>query len=136
MDLDPHYADICRDPLTRATLDGLDANNFNPSNHIAKLIAPILTKMGATNVTTPLSVTGHTVGFAGYHCKGGVRMGASSATSSSTLTSNLWLSNNLFVAAETTGTSPDNITAGTCAIGPMANVGAEGIQIYLRVPAY
>jgi hypothetical protein len=70
MDLDPHYADICRDPLTGAALDGLDANNFNPSSYIAKPIAPILTKMGATNVTTSRSVAGHTVGFAGYHCKG------------------------------------------------------------------
>ncbi|MDA4113770.1 MAG: GMC family oxidoreductase N-terminal domain-containing protein [Thaumarchaeota archaeon] len=139
MDLDPHYTDIYGDPLTRATLDGVDANGYNLNVHITPLLAPLLTKMGATNVTlnkapSSLATAGHTVGFAGYHCKGGTRMGAKSSTSMINLYQQSWTSSNLFVTGETAGTSPDSITAGTHTIGPQAYVAAEGIVKYLKSP--
>ena len=37
MDLDPHYKDVYGDPLTRATLDGVDANGYNLNIYIAPL---------------------------------------------------------------------------------------------------
>jgi gluconate 2-dehydrogenase alpha chain len=140
MDLDPHYTDAYGDPLTRATLDGVDANGFNLNVYITPLLAPILTKMGASNVTvnkgpSSLAAAGHTVGFAGYHCKGGTRMGANSATSMINMYQQSWASNNLFVTGETSGTSPDGITAGTHTIGPQAYIAAEGIEMYLKSPS-
>ncbi|MGA2664116.1 MAG: hypothetical protein ABSF83_04155 [Nitrososphaerales archaeon] len=139
MDLDPHYTDIYGDALTRVTADGVDANGYNLNVYITPLLAPILTKMGASNVTkvagpSSLAAAGHTVGFAGYHCKGGTRMGVDSSTSMINMYQQCWLADNFFITGETAGTSPDGITAGTHTIGPQAYLAAEGIQKYLTSP--
>ena len=64
-DLDPHYTDLYGDPLSRVTADGVDQNNYNLNAYITPLLAPILTKMGASNVTlhagaASLAAAGHT----------------------------------------------------------------------------
>lgn len=139
-DLDPHYTDLYGDPLTRVTFDGVDANVFNSNTYITPLLEPILTKMGATNVTlnkgpASLAAAGHTVGFAGYHSKGGTRMGVSSNTSVVNKYQQSWTASNFFVTGESSSTVMDNITAGTHMIGPQCYLAAEGIRMYLSSPS-
>jgi gluconate 2-dehydrogenase alpha chain len=139
-DLDPHYADIYGDPLTRVNADGVDANGFNSNAYISPLLAPILTKMGASNVTKNagapnLAAAGHTTGQGpGYHQKGGTRMGSSSSTSVLNMWQQSWTNSNLFISGETAMPFADSITAGTHAIGPQAYLAAEGIEKYLASP--
>jgi gluconate 2-dehydrogenase alpha chain len=139
-DLDPHYTDIYGDPLTRVTADGVDANNYNLNAHITPLLAPILTKMGASSVTThpgaaSLAAAGHTIGQENsYHHKGGTRMGASSSTSMLNKWQQSWTTSNLFITGETAMPFADGITAGTHAIGPQCYLAAEGIRKYLASP--
>ena len=139
-DLDPHYTDLYGDPLARVTNDGVDQNNYNLNIHMAPLMAPILTKMGCTNVTThagaaSVAAAGHSVGQGGsYHHKGGTRMGASSGTSMLNMYQQSWAVQNLFITGESAMPLFDNITAGTHAIGPQAYLAAEGIAKYLASP--
>jgi gluconate 2-dehydrogenase alpha chain len=132
--LDPHYTDVYGDPLLRVTTD-FDVNSWNAADYLAPKAAEILTQMGCTNVTTnkgqPLST--HPNG-SNIHYRGGMRMGADSATS----TTNRWLQSwdvqNLFSCSESSDTFGDNTTAGTHIIGMMAYIAADGIRKYLQSP--
>jgi choline dehydrogenase-like flavoprotein len=122
------------------TSDGVDANGYNSNAHITPLLAPILTKMGASNVTmhagaASLAAAGHTTGQGGsYHHKGGTRMGANSGTSMLNKYQQCWATPNLFITGESAMPFTDNITAGTHPIGPQAYLAAEGIKKYLASP--
>lgn len=138
-DLDPQYTDIYGDPLTRVTGDGVDQNGFNLNAYITPKLSPILTKMGASNVAvspgpSSLATAGHTVGFAGYHVKGGTRMGANSSNSMLNLYQQSWATSNLFITGETAMPFFDSITPGTHAIGPQCYLAADGIKKYLSSP--
>jgi gluconate 2-dehydrogenase alpha chain len=139
-DVDPVYTDWYGDPLVRVTADGVDANAYNSNVYISPLLAPILTKMGASNVTkhpaaASLAAAGHTTGQGGsYHHKGGTRAGLSSSTSMLNAYQQSWTTPNLFIAGESTLPFTDNVTAGTHALGPTAFIAAEGIMKYLASP--
>lgn len=140
-DLDPHYTDVYGDPLSRVTADGTDQNNYNVNAYITPLLNPILTKMGASNITlhagaASFAASAHTTGQDGsYHHKGGMRMGASSSTSVLNMYQQSWTASNLFCTGEAAAPFADSITAGTHMIGPQTFLAAEGIQKYLASPS-
>ena len=139
-DLDPHYTDIYGDPLSRVTTDGVDANNYNLNIYMAPLLAPILTKMGCSNVTphagaASLAAAGHSLGQGGsYHHKGGTRMGADSSTSMLNMYQQSWTTSNFFITERAASPFYDNITAGTHMIGPQAYLAVGGHQEVPREP--
>jgi gluconate 2-dehydrogenase alpha chain len=134
VDLDPNYTDIYGDPVARLTL-GWTQNDINCSNYLAPKFAAILTKMGASNVTTSPMASTPSQNYAWQaHMRGGARLGVDPSTSVFNKWQQCWTSQNLFAAGEICNTTGDNTTAGTHAIGPTAYVAAEGIQMYLKSP--
>ena len=136
LDLDPHYTDLYGDPLARQTLDHI-ANGTNCSNVQAAAYAAILTKMGASNVTTtavqtPLSV--HVQNWSA-HTRCGARIGVDPATSVFNKWGQTWGSQNLFATGEIVHPAGDNTTTGgTHPAGALALICAEGVQKYLKSP--
>ena len=133
-DLDPHYTDIYGDPLSRVTNDGVDANNYNLNIYLAPLLAPILTKMGCSNVTTHagaanLAAAGHSarpgrvVSPQGRHAHGCGQQHLDAEHVPAVLGNS-----NLFITGESAMPFFDNITAGTHAIGPQAYPCGRGDQ--------
>lgn len=139
-DLDPVYTDLYGDPISRVTTDGTDQNNYNLNTYLTPLLEPILTKMGASNITlhagaTSLAASAHTTGQDGsYHHKGGTRMGASASTSELNMYQQDWAYSNLFITGESAMPYFDGITPGTHAVGPQTFLVGEGIQMYLKSP--
>ena len=134
-DLDPHYVDMFGDPIMRIAMN-LDSNALNASDYLAVACAPILTKLGATNIKT--TKTAHTSIAPNdrwsAHQRGGARMGANSQTSVFNKWLQSWNVDNLFSAGEHVIMLGDNVTAGTHGIAPMSYLSAEGIKMYLKSP--
>ncbi|MCW3994834.1 MAG: hypothetical protein NWE98_01630 [Candidatus Bathyarchaeota archaeon] len=135
IDLDPHYTDIYGDPLPRLTMDW-GMNTVKCANYLAPKYAEILTKMGATNVTTSANVTteSHTATWPA-HIRGGARAGSDQSTSVFNKWQQCWTCENLFAAGEATdATGSNTTTGGTHPAGAASYVAAEGIKKYLQSP--
>lgn len=135
VDLDPNYTDINGDPLARLTLDW-GMNTVNCANYLAPMYATILTKMGASNVTTSPSVTteSHTSTWPA-HMRGGARIGADPTVSVFNKYQQCWTCENLFAAGEATEPTGSNTTiGGTHPAGAGSYVAAESIIRYLQSP--
>jgi gluconate 2-dehydrogenase alpha chain len=135
MDLDPHYNDIYGDPVARLTLD-YGTNYIKCANNLAPKYAELLTKMGATNVTTsdPVTTETHASSWSA-HIRGGARIGTDPTISVFNKWQQCWTSENLFAAGEITEPTGDNTTTGgTHPAGAGSYVAAEGIKKYLASP--
>jgi gluconate 2-dehydrogenase alpha chain len=135
MDLDPHYTDIYGDPVARLTLD-YGTNYIKCANTLAPKYAELLTKMGATNVTTsdPVTTESHATSWSA-HIRGGARIGTDPTISVFNKWQQCWTSENLFAAGEITEPTGDNTTTGgTHPAGAGSYVAAEGIKKYLASP--
>jgi gluconate 2-dehydrogenase alpha chain len=133
-DLDPHYVDVYGDPLPRETLD-FGNNGAVGGNYLAGAVGAIFSKMGANVLTTPAVPPGssHEYTFQ-LHRRGGLRLGANSATSVFNKFQQAWQANNFFAAGEVCSTMGNTVTAGTHSFGPECYVAAEGIEQYLQSP--
>lgn len=143
IDLDPHYTDAYGDPISRITHDWTP-NVYNGATYLVNQIKPILTAMGASNITVGATVAPYTyhTDWWGHHLRGGLRVGtdpmAGTASAWAALSSynQLYLTSttgvNYFAAGEITNTTGNNATAGTHAAGPQSYRAAEGIDKYLR----
>jgi gluconate 2-dehydrogenase alpha chain len=137
VDLDPHYTDLYGDPLSRQTLDQI-ANGTNCSNAQAAAYAAILTKMGATNVSSSAVQVPQSTHLQNWsaHTRGGCRIGTDDTVSAFNMYGEQWNSPNLFAAGEITLPNGDNTTTGgTHPAGASALLVAEGIQMYLKSPS-
>ena len=132
-DLDPNHNDRYGDPIARITFDN-DNNAYNSATYLAPKAAAILTKMGASNVSTHPSTFTHIMHLGNVHVRGGCRAGADSSTSVFNMWQQSWTAQNLFAGGECCNMTGDQITAGTHAFGPTAYVIADGIQKYLKSP--
>jgi gluconate 2-dehydrogenase alpha chain len=134
-DLDPHYTDMYGDPLERVTMDWAN-NAYNGASYLAPLMAPLLTKMGAGNVTVNKGIAPGTIHMDNWqaHTRGGCRVGSDPSTSVFNKYQQCWTCENLFAGGEITNTHGSSVSAGTHAIGPTTYVGAEGIKKYLQSP--
>ena len=135
-DLDPHYNDKFGDPLARFTID-YTGHGVKSSNYTAPLYAPILTKMGASNVTVGNAAVAGTAPPTSWniHIRGGARIGSNSSTSVFNKWHQSWTVPNLFAGGEITDTVGGNDdTSGTHVAGTATLVAAEGIMQYLKSP--
>ncbi|MGD0638081.1 MAG: hypothetical protein ABSA72_08590 [Nitrososphaerales archaeon] len=135
LDLDPHHNDMYGDPLERITMDWA-SNAVNGASYLAPLMEPILTKLGAANITLNKGTPAGTTHMDNWqaHTRGGCRIGSNSATSVFNMYQQSWTVPNLFAGGEITNTHGSSVTAGTHAIGPTSYVGVEGIKKYLQSP--
>jgi gluconate 2-dehydrogenase alpha chain len=134
VDLDPHYNDIYGDPQARITLDW-DVNPYRVGDYMAPKVVEILTKMGATNITTTkVPELSQHVDWWGHHMRGGCRTGKDPATSVFNKWMQAWDVENLFASGEICFPFGDNITNGTHPAGAMAYLAADGIKKYLMSP--
>jgi gluconate 2-dehydrogenase alpha chain len=135
LDLDPHHNDIYGDPLERITMDWAN-NAVNGASYLAPLMEPILTRLGATNITLNKGTPAGTTHMDNWqaHTRGGCRIGSDPLTSVFNMYQQAWTTPNLFAGGEITNTHGSSVTAGTHAIGPTTYVGVEGIKKYLANP--
>jgi gluconate 2-dehydrogenase alpha chain len=134
IDLDPFYTDYYGDPLARYAYD-YGPNATNVANFLAPMLQPILTKMGASNITLqPVATPGGHPSAIMIHTRGGARLGKDPSSSVFNLWQQSWTSDNLFSAGEHCNTTATNVTPGTHVIGPQIYVASEGIKKYLTSP--
>ena len=135
LDLDPHHDDIYGDPLERITMDWAN-NAVNGASYLAPLMEPLLTKLGATNITVNKGTPAGTTHMDNWqaHTRGGCRIGSSASSSVFNKYQQAWTTPNLFAGGEITNTHGSSVTAGTHAIGPTTYVAVEGIKKYLQTP--
>lgn len=134
IDLDPHYTDFFGDPVPRVTLDW-GANRYRVPTALAPRAEEVLTKMGATNVTTTkVPELSQNVDWWGHHMRGGSRMGKNPATSVWNKWLQSWDVQNLFSAGENAIPFNDNTSAGTHVAGMLSYLAADGIKKYLAAP--
>jgi gluconate 2-dehydrogenase alpha chain len=135
LDLDPFYNDYYGDPLTRFT-ETYNNNSVGVANLITPLLQPLLTKMGASNITlgAPAANGNNQPSSYSIHIRGGGRVGADSSFSSYNLWHQSWDVQNVFAGGELQNTTGSTVTPGTHAIGPMAYVAVDGIKKYLASP--
>jgi gluconate 2-dehydrogenase alpha chain len=144
IDLDPHYTDAYGDPISRITHDWTP-NVYNGATYLVNQIKPILTQMGASNITVGSAVAPYSyhTDWWGHHLRGGLRVGtdpnAGTATAWAALSgyNQLYFTSNTsglnyFAAGEITNTTGNNATAGTHSAGPQSYRAAEGIVKYLQ----
>jgi gluconate 2-dehydrogenase alpha chain len=144
IDLDPHYTDAYGDPISRITHDWTP-NVYNGAAYLVNQCKPILTQMGATNISVGSAVAPYSyhTDWWGHHLRGGLRVGtdpnAGTATAWAALSgyNQLYFTSNTtglnyFAAGEITNTTGNNATAGTHAAGPQSYRAAEGIVKYLQ----
>jgi gluconate 2-dehydrogenase alpha chain len=135
-DLDPHYNDIYGDPIGRITANWFsNPQTWTAAPYLAPLTAPILTKMGATNVTfnqVPVgSATSQGPMEWGHHWRRGNPIGLNPATSTGNLWTQSWTVPNYFISGEAAQTIGDESGSGTHQVGMMAYLSADGIKQYL-----
>ena len=118
-DLDPQYTDLYGDPLERMTMD-YSGQGTAAANYLAPYFAALLTKMGASNVTTAPNGVAGAVPQTSWtiHIRGGCRVGSDSSTSVLNKWQQSWTVANLFAGGEVTDTVGSNDdTSGTHTAG-------------------
>ena len=137
IDLDPHYTDAYGDPVSRLTYDWTP-NTYNGAAYLVNLCKPVLTQMGATNITVSSAVSPYSAhnDWWGHHLRGGLRVGSDPTLAALSGYNQLLLTTttgvNYFAAGEITNATGNNATAGTHAAGPQSYRAAEGIVKYLQ----
>jgi gluconate 2-dehydrogenase alpha chain len=135
LDLDPFYSDYYGDPLTRFT-ETYNNNSVGVANLITPMLQPLLTKMGASNITLsgPAANGNFLPSSYSIHIRGGGRVGSDPAWSCYNKWHQSWDVPNLFAAGELQNTNGGIVTPGTHTIGPMAYISVDGITKYLANP--